>query len=201
MVFKKNSSNSVPFNRLSGAKLQNLDNKYPRYIHFEILNFNNLFESSISKYLPFGFKFAYQITSRLSKCLGVMTIFLPDNTNNNSFIKMDNNDNFSITYKDSNNKLKLQSNLIRNLKFDILRNMCIPLKTILFKNGSGIHYAGCLPMSKKYHGVNLNYKSNLFKNLYIADASTFPSLPSKSITFNIMYNAYRFVKNLKIEKK
>ena len=78
MIFKKNDNNSLPFNRLSGIKLQEINNEYPNYIHLEILNFINLFESSISKKLPFSFKFSYQLTSRLSKCIGVMTLFLPD---------------------------------------------------------------------------------------------------------------------------
>lgn len=200
LFFKNNNNKDLPFNRLSGVKLQRKFKNFPKYIHFEILNFQNLLQTPISRFLPFGFKFSSILLSKLSESLGVLTVFMPDKVNNNCYIKLNNDNNFKINYKDSLEKKLFSKYLKTKLFFDLLRNFCIPIKILVPKSGNGIHYAGTMPMGNKLHGVNSNCKSNFLKNLYITDGSVFPSLPSKSITFNIMYNAFRVIKNLKIKK-
>ena len=55
--------------------------------------------------------------------------------------------------------------------------------TKFYEPGSGIHYAGTIPMGKQYCCDQFG-KLHFFDNLYIADSSAFPSLPSKPISIN-----------------
>ena len=66
------------------------------------------------------------------------------------------------------------------------------------KYGSGIHYAGTIPIrATKTRGcVDSNCKSHDFENLHVVDGSVFPSLPSKSITLNIAANSIRVCEKL-----
>jgi choline dehydrogenase-like flavoprotein len=59
--------------------------------------------------------------------------------------------------------------------------------------GSSVHYAGTLPMSEKDEPFTTtpDGRSRDFENLWIVDATTFPFLPAKNLTFTLMANAAR----------
>ena len=60
--------------------------------------------------------------------------------------------------------------------------------------GNSIHYAGTLPMRERpYRKYETDRSGLLFasKRVHVADAATFPVLPSKNLTFTIMANAMR----------
>jgi choline dehydrogenase-like flavoprotein len=59
--------------------------------------------------------------------------------------------------------------------------------------GSSIHYAGTLPMTHEARPYTVDLKGRLRPThaIFIVDASTFPSLPCKNLTFTLMANAMR----------
>jgi choline dehydrogenase-like flavoprotein len=59
--------------------------------------------------------------------------------------------------------------------------------------GSSVHYSGTIPMTASGGPFTCtpSCQSRAFPNLYFADGTTFPSLPSKNLTFTLMANAIR----------
>jgi choline dehydrogenase-like flavoprotein len=57
--------------------------------------------------------------------------------------------------------------------------------------GGGIHYAGTVPMGDGPARCDATGRSNLLRNVYVADGAAFPSLPSKSITMSLAAHATR----------
>ncbi len=70
---------------------------------------------------------------------------------------------------------------------------CLPLRRIDPGYGSSIHYGGSLPMSEEERPLTTRTDGSLrgTEGVYIADASTFPHLPAKGLTFTAMANAER----------
>ena len=135
--------------------------------------------------------------------LGVATIFLPDKHSDKNYIEMDFSgpiDKVRYSYTSTREKKVLKDKIIKKLKnyMRSLGSIIISKQAIEAKNGSGIHYAGTIPIrAEKTRGcVNSHCKSYDFNNLHIVDGSVFPSLPSKSITLNIAANSIRVCKKL-----
>lgn len=66
--------------------------------------------------------------------------------------------------------------------------------------GGSIHYAGALPMvagATKPYQTDSNCLLHATRRVFIADAATFPRLPSKNLTFTIMANAMRVADHVK----
>jgi choline dehydrogenase-like flavoprotein len=59
--------------------------------------------------------------------------------------------------------------------------------------GASVHYAGTLPMSRARAPLTVSpsCESHDFAGVFLADASTFPFLPAKNLTFTLMANASR----------
>jgi choline dehydrogenase-like flavoprotein len=68
------------------------------------------------------------------------------------------------------------------------------------KAGASIHYAGALPMvagTPKPYQTDSNCLLQGTRRVFLADAATFPRLPSKNLTFTIMANAMRVAQHVK----
>jgi hypothetical protein len=118
-------------------------------------------------------------------------IFYPDNPKPENFIKIEPSGELHIKYTQKSFG-KLERYLIssfRKFGFYGSHRLCqYPLP------GNSIHYAGTLPMratpEKKYETNSCGLLKGS-KNIYIADPSTFPTLPSKHLSFTNMANAMR----------
>lgn len=64
--------------------------------------------------------------------------------------------------------------------------------------GSSLHYAGTLPMTADPGPYQTAGDGRLYgtKNVYVTDGACFSALPAKNLTFTIMANALRIVRNL-----
>jgi choline dehydrogenase-like flavoprotein len=67
----------------------------------------------------------------------------------------------------------------------------VPRGAVRSPCGGGIHYAGTIPMGNGPKRCGPDGRSNLLRNLYVADGAAFPSLPSKSITMGLAAHATR----------
>lgn len=109
-------------------------------------------------------------------------------------------DKVRYSYSSTEEKKALKEKVMKKLKnyMRSLGSIMISSQAIEAKNGSGIHYAGTIPIraSKTRGCVNSDCKSYDFTNLHVVDGSVFPSLPSKSITLNIAANSIRVCERL-----
>lgn len=79
----------------------------------------------------------------------------------------------------------------------ILRNFralrCLAIRRVRPGLAASAHYAGCFPMSASGGELTTDVSGRLrgTTNVYLADGSVFPRLPSKGLTFTMMANADR----------
>ena len=140
-------------------------------------------------------RFSKELFYKILPRLGALTIFSPDRLNNSKTIKVKNLNNYEINYQLSKEDKDIKSWTIKEISKKLIKLGAIPLKVINFKTGSGIHYAGTMPMGKKNSITNNNGKTVFAENLFIADSSIYPSLPSKPISMNAAALGSMVVKN------
>ena len=83
------------------------------------------------------------------------------------------------------------------IKKYLLKLSAIPLKTIRYDFGSGIHYAGTIPMGQgDTFPVSKFGEVKFMKDLHICDASILPSLPSKPVSANAASIGHYVARNI-----
>ena len=201
-IFKKFTTDKIQFNGLL-AMVKNENKNFPLWTQVELLSLGSLIYHPLLKKIPLGVKNSILAFNLIKSMLGVATIFLPDKHSDKNYIEMDFSgpiDKVRYSYTSSREKKVLKDEIIKKLKNYMrpLGSIMISQQAIEAKNGSGIHYAGTIPIrAKKTRGcVNSHCKSYDFNNLHVVDGSVFPSLPSKSITLNIAANSIRVCKKL-----
>lgn len=201
-IFQQFTTDKIQFNGLI-AMVKNENKNFPLWIQVELLSLGSLIYHPLLKKIPFGVKNSILAFNLIKSMLGVATIFLPDKHNDKNYIEMDFSgsiDKVRYSYTSSIEKKILKDKIIKKLKTYMrsLGSIMISRQAIKAKNGSGIHYAGTIPIrAKKTRGcVDGHCKSYDFNNLHVVDGSVFPSLPSKSITLNIAANSIRVCKEL-----
>ena len=146
------------------------------------MNLSSLMYHPLIESLGFGSILSSKLFYKLLPSIGVATLFFPDKSNiNNKLTTNPSSDSVEIDYTLSNNQEILMKSVVKKVKKFLLTLGCIPRGGINYSYGSGIHYAGTIPMGVECDEYG---KSIKFNNLYIADSSAFPSLPSKPITIN-----------------
>ena len=117
--------------------------------------------------------------------LGICTYFLPDTLNDKNKIKFINDEKIEIDYTENKEKILLDRKIEKRIKKYLLKMSAIPIKTIRYRSGSAIHYAGTVPMGDNDNfAVNTIGQVKFINNLIIADASIIPRLSSKPISIN-----------------
>ena len=184
LLGKKYNQNNFQLNRLIAGVI-NSDKMWPEYLHCEILNLNDMIFHPLIETLPIGSFFSKELFFSLKNSLGVLSIFAPDKMQktNNISIDPDNNLRAKINYIESKDKLSFISSNTLLLKKALLNLGAIPFMTKTYPPGSGIHYAGTIPMGED-KCCDGNGRLHFCKNLYVADSSAFPSLPSRPISIN-----------------
>jgi len=138
-----------------------------------------------------------QTFARLHAALGVVTYFMPDRQVDGNGISLvadpesPSGDRLHIHYQDAADKQPLLRETVRDTRCALLSLGCLPWPPQIAPAGSGIHYAGTIPMGEGVLRSDASGRTNAYRNLYVCDGAGFPSLPSKSITFNLMANAIR----------
>jgi choline dehydrogenase-like flavoprotein len=138
-----------------------------------------------------------QTFARLHAALGVVTYFMPDRQVEGNGISLvadpdsPSGDRLRIHYREAVGKLPLLRETVRDTRRALLSLGCLPWPPQIAPAGSGIHYAGTIPMGDGPLRSDASGHTNAYRNLYVCDGAGFPSLPSKSITFNLVANAIR----------
>ena len=184
MLNKKINYKSIQFNRLIGAMREKYDNKN-EYIHLEFLHLNSLFYQPLINNLPLPLRLSKNIFYSMYSSLGICTYFLPDTLNDKNKIKFINDEKIEIDYTENKEKILLDRKIEKRIKKYLLKMSAIPIKTIRYRSGSAIHYAGTVPMGDNDNfAVNTIGQVKFINNLIIADASIIPRLSSKPISIN-----------------
>lgn len=176
---------SIQFNRLIGGMREKFMGK-SHYIHSEFLHLNSLFYQPVINSIPLPLRLAKDLFYNLYAGLGVCTYYLPDIIEkSNKILPCEKKDKFKINYKFNEEINVLDRKIERRIKKYLFRLSAIPLKTIRYNFGSGIHYAGTIPMGQgDSYPVSEFGEVKFIKHLHICDASILPFLPSKPVSAN-----------------
>ena len=149
--------------------------------------------------LPLSIRGNLTAVKYLPPALGVLQLFYPDVPNANNYLKINSNEEVEIRYQ-KKALGRIEKHFIstfRRLAFFSLPSLCkYPAP------GNSYHYAGSLPMkAQPQNRYETSVKGLLFgtRHVYVVDAASFPSLPSKNHTFTIMANSMRIAHHLKRE--
>jgi len=186
--------NYFQFNKLvMGLNNRNYKN-FPKFVQGEILSLNSLIYHPLIESFPFGSKISSSLFFLIQSSLGAVTIFCPDRPSITNTLKLSPK-GFEAHYTETEEQKSFADDIIFRTK-KALRKLgaIVPANKILhLPNGSGLHYAGTIPMStiRSPFNVDSNCRSYAYKNLFIVDGSVLPTLPSKSLTYTLMANAIR----------
>lgn len=150
--------------------------------------------------LGFDLKTALYFFRHMRSALGVVMVALGDTRREENFLTLAaksraNDSRLVARYVPDPFEGQKIRKTVRQIRKLLKQLGCIvpPGKTHIRPAGTGIHYAGTLPMAPSPESLQVdpNCRSADFSNLFIADGSTFPSLPGKGLTFSLMANAAR----------
>lgn len=149
--------------------------------------------------LPFSIEGNLAAAKYLTPALGVLQLFYPDTTNPDNHLKINSNGEVEIRYQ-KKTVGRMEKHFIST--FFRLGYFSIPSLCKYPAPGNSFHYAGSLPMKNRPQNRYETSETGLLfgaKNVYVVDASSFPSLPSKNHTFTIMANSMRIAHHLRRE--
>jgi choline dehydrogenase-like flavoprotein len=185
------------FNRLIAAHRKRRAEGWPTHCHGEILSLNTLLYHALIESIPLGSRQAMRRFARLQPALGVVTWFFPDKpvAGNGISILPDagspTGDRLHIHYREHEDKEAYIRQTVRDTQRALWTMGCIPWRPMRAPAGAGIHYAGTVPMGEGPLCSDSFGRANAYRNLYLCDGAAFPSLPSKSITLNLIAHAIR----------
>ena len=188
------------FNRLILAVMNDTPG-WPRHLHGEILHLGALLDHPLIEALPLGSRIGNRFFHALRPALGVVSLFFPDRPVAGNRMELADpparpDASLRLIQHDSDDHRRLRQDTIRRVRALLRRLGCLPRPAVVSPPGAGIHYAGTLPMGSAPQGCDVNGRSNLFRNLYLADGAAFPTLPSKSLTLTLAAHATRVATHL-----
>lgn len=195
-VGRQPEARQFQFNRLIVAH-RRAHTGWPSHCHGELLSLNTLLFHPLIESIPFGSRLAMQAFARLRAALGVVTYFLPDRPAHDNGIAIvpdpdsPTGDRLHVHYREDPAKEALARGVLGDTRRALLRLGCLPWQPEWAPPGAGIHYAGTVPMGEGHRCADATGKANAYDNLYICDGAAFPTLPSKSITLNLIAHAIR----------
>jgi choline dehydrogenase-like flavoprotein len=181
------------FNRLILGLTDN-PSPWPAYLHGELLHLTSLVYHPLIERMPFDSRTSSRLFFALRPALGVVTLFFPDRIHpGNRQVLTGTNDDCAVrlSYREPGEKAVFVRQAIARVRSALWQLGCVPRPAVTSPAGGGIHYAGTVPMGGGPKRCGADGRSNLFRNLYIADGAAFPSLPSKSITMSLAAHATR----------
>ena len=185
---------SFQFNRLL-LGLTGAHAPWPRYLHGEVLHLTGLMYHPLIERMPLDSRASSRLFFALKSALGVVSLFFPDRATegNRQSVVADGRrwPSVRLEYAESVDKLALVDHAMGRVRRALWSLGCLPRPASRSPSGGGIHYAGTIPMGSGPKRCDANGRSNLWRNLWVADGAAFPSLPSKSITMSLAAHATR----------
>lgn len=191
------SGEHFQFNRLIAAHRKPREPGWPTHCHGEILSLDTLLYHPLVESIPLGSRHALGLFARFRPALGVVTWFFPDRpvAGNGLSIVADaqspSGDRIQVRYRDSEAKEAYMHDTLRDTRRALWMLGCVPWGAMRAPAGAGIHYAGTVPFGDGVQAADRCGRANAYRNLFLCDGAAFPTLPSKSITLNLVAHAIR----------
>jgi choline dehydrogenase-like flavoprotein len=153
--------------------------------------------------ITFGFPLSVKgnmaMTKYLAPAAGLAMIFFPGHLSPNNYIKLNQDNSLTISYRDEKKDQKIVRTLMTS--FRKMGYLCLESLNQYPKIGNSLHYAGIFPMQKNpsHYQTDKNGKLHGTQRIYITDGACFTELPAKNLTFTIMANALRISRVIKGE--
>ena len=170
----------------------------PRYERLQATLFGTVgpLRSDILFDLPFSLSANLALTKYLSPAMGLLMVFYPGRRDQSNHIKLNRKGELEVSYhcETPGQVEKLLLKAFRKIGYLGAASLCRypPM-------GSGVHYAGTLPMKDRPQKYQTHKDGRLFgsRRVYVADGACFPALPAKNLTFTIMANAMRIAREIR----
>lgn len=172
------------------------------YVHGLLTTLTTALIHPVAQTLPCGMRMATGAFRNLHGALGLVNINFPDTRRSENRITVesgpDGRTRLLIQYTpDANEPARLKPAIARFRGF-LMALGCVapPSMTRLRPMGASVHYAGLMPMMERGGDFTSDRAGRCrpFENLIVADGATFSSLPAKNLTFTLMANATRIMR-------
>jgi choline dehydrogenase-like flavoprotein len=166
-------------------------------VHAQIYSYRSLLLFKIAKEAPLAVPTGFRIMRELMSCFVIVGIHHRDSPTAAKHCQLrraeGDTDVLEISYHDAPDTQRRQVRDEKTLLRGLRKLGCWPLKRINPGNGSSIHYGGTLPMAAEERPLTVTPQGRLrgTSSVFVADGSTFPSLPAKALTLSLMANAER----------
>ncbi len=168
------------------------ENDASDYLQGTFYSYTALLSSEVIMDFPLPARGTVSASKYLLPGLSVVTFFYPAEPHPDNHVRLDQDGTLDVRYDVSPTTGRAERqfmSLMRSCGFWSHPRFCrvSPL-------GAGIHYAGTLPMrgqSGQPYTTDLSGRLQQCRDVYVADAASFPFLPAKNHTFTVMANAMR----------
>jgi choline dehydrogenase-like flavoprotein len=164
------------------------------YVHGLVTTLKTALIHPIVQNLPLDLGSGVSIFRNIHAALGLVNINFPDRRRDENSLTLDGS-RLIIEYhpeKSEAARIKTARDVFRKALWKL---SCVAPRSMtrMRPMGASVHYAGVLPMADRPARLTCSKecRSHDFSNLYFADGTTFPALPSKNLTFTLMANAVR----------
>ena len=168
------------------------------YVHGQITTLKTAMLHPIMERLPFDLRTASFLTRTLHAALGIVNVNFRDDRRDDNYVTLSDTSSGSrleVSYAPATDEPVRIREGVGKVKQTLRTLGCVvpPGMAHVRPMGASVHYAGTLPMTRESAPLTTTEycQSRDFKNLFLADGSTFPFLPAKNITFSLMANAVR----------
>ena len=172
------------------------------YVHGQITMLTNGSVHPVIQQLPLGLRTSRQVFAALRSGLGVLNVNFHDTRRAENYVALDPDRTdatgtpvLKLRYRpteDEPERIAGAMTAMRRFFFDLGAPL-VPGMARIRPMGTGVHYAGTLPMSAvaQEHSVNASGQSHDHPNLWVVDGAALPFLPAKNLTFTLMALATR----------
>jgi choline dehydrogenase-like flavoprotein len=162
------------------------------YVQGTYYNYTSLLGSEVILDFPLPLRGAVAACKYLLPAFSLVTFFYPDRPRSRNFVRLDSDGTLVVNYGEPVRPGALERHLIKLMRRSGF--LSHPALVRIPPSGSGIHYAGTLPMQD---GGGPRYSTEPTGRLrgtravFVADAAAFPILLAKNHTLTVMANAMR----------
>lgn len=164
-------------------------------IHLQLYTYNDLYSNAIKQRAGIFYPFIKKISKNIISRLFIVQGYIHSLQSPEIGISLDASGKLNLEAKHNKETKKVVTKILRKLAKNSKKLRFYPLTPFLKigQVGSGYHYGGTFPMSKEPNKLQTDIFGRPFglKRVHAIDASIFPSIPSTTITFTAMANAYR----------
>lgn len=168
------------------------------YVHGLVTTLKTALIHPVVQNLPFDLGTSTSLFRNLHAALGLVNINFSDHRREDNRLTIEagpEGRHLLVHYRPAPDEPQRLARMKSHFRKLLWKLNCVapPPMTHVRPMGASVHYAGVLPMTTTAvpFTCTKECRSNDFENLYFADGTTFPFLPSKNLTFTLMANATR----------